>query len=91
VRDPIAASSRHNPLWGAERIRGELLKLVQQLNTLAATTETMEQDGETADLLATVQRDVNLHAQIAEAGGNVYLRDAFRRVAGPTMRLMYFA
>jgi hypothetical protein len=27
VRALIASMSRENPLWGAERIRGELLKL----------------------------------------------------------------
>lgn len=63
----------------------------QQLGRLDSSTRAMEQAGEAADLFDTVQRDIQFHSLVAEAGGNVYLRDAFRRLAGPTMRLMYFA
>jgi DNA-binding GntR family transcriptional regulator len=87
----------HQTYEARQGIEGLLARLAAeratepQLEALGATTETMEQAGETADLFDTVQRDVLFHSLVAEAGGNLYLRDAFRRVAGPTMRLMYFA
>jgi DNA-binding GntR family transcriptional regulator len=87
----------HQTYEARQGIEGLLARLAaerateQQLSVLSASTETMEQDGETADLFDTVERDVEFHSLIAEAGRNLYLRDAFRRVAGPTMRLMYFA
>jgi DNA-binding GntR family transcriptional regulator len=87
----------HQTYEARQGIEGLLARLAserateQQLDALDGSTQAMEQDGESADLFDTVQRDIEFHSQIAEAGGNIYLRDAFRRVAGPTMRLMYFA
>lgn len=80
-----------------QAIEGLLARLVseratdQQLDDLDETTRAMERAGEAADLFDTVQRDILFHSLIADAGGNLYVRDAFRRLAGPTMRLMYFA
>jgi DNA-binding GntR family transcriptional regulator len=87
----------HQTYEARQGIEGLLARLAAeratelQMDALATTTKTMETAGETADLFDTVQRDIEFHSLVAEAGGNVYLRDAFRRVAGPTMRLMYFA
>ena len=77
-----------------QAIEGLLTRLVaerateQQLSALDLSISAMEQAGEAADLFDTVQRDILFHSLIADAGGNLYLRDAFRRLAGPTMRLM---
>jgi DNA-binding GntR family transcriptional regulator len=63
----------------------------EQLARLDALTRQMEKAGEAADLYETVQRDIDFHSALAEASGNRFLRDAFLRLTGLTMRLMFFA
>jgi DNA-binding GntR family transcriptional regulator len=62
-----------------------------QLDELDALTGAMERSGEAADLYETVNRDIRFHLLIGDASGNRYLRDAFLRLSGLTMRLMFFA